>query len=475
MGRMISEQQIVSWQDIDSESENLEFKEAKNNLHRDKLYKYVVALANEGGGHLVLGMTDKIPRVIVGTTAFQSVTDLKSDVRSNVGLNVEVQELHVEGKRLLVIRAPSRPKGTAYEYKGAYFMRCGEELVPMSEDRLREIFDESRAWDTNIIREGLTGSDVYDLLDTHTFYQFLNLPASDSTTDTIDRLRNLRLIQEDGQKFALTNAAAVVLAKDLGAFPELLRKAPRLIVYNGVDKLDTRIDITGKRGYAAGFQGLVRLCMQHMPQNEVVEDALRRTVPLFPERAIREVIANALIHQDFFAIGGGPLVEIYPNRIEVSNPGKPVVPVERFIDGHKSRNEFLAWIMRQLSICEERSSGIDRVVGTAEMFQLPAPEFIQSYESTTIVVYGPKDFQKMTSDDKVRACYQHCALKYVVREHMTNESLCGRFGLDESGKATASKIIKATVDAGLVSPDPTVGASRKYARYVPSWSLQDVG
>ncbi|EEE35449.1 MloB [Rhodobacteraceae bacterium KLH11] len=471
---MVSEQQIISWQDIEPENENLEFKEAKHNFHRDKLYKYVVALANEGGGHIVLGMTDKRPRKIVGTTTFQDLNVLKSDVRTNVGFNVQAQELIVEGKRILAIRAPSRPKGTAYQFKGAYYMRCGEDLVPMSEDRLREIFGEDLAWDKGIIRENLTELEVCELLDTKVLFEFLELPISENIHDIVDRLKNMRLLKEDGSKLAMTNTAAVVLAKDLNSFPELIRKAPRLIVYNGVDKLDTRIDITGQRGYAAGFQGLVRQCMQHMPQNEVIENALRRTVPLFPERAMREIIANALIHQDFYATGGGPLVEIYPNRVEVSNPGKPVVPVERFIDGHKSRNEFLAWIMRQLNICEERSSGIDRVVGTAEMFQLPAPEFIQSFESTTIVVYGPRDFQKMTSDDKVRACYQHCALKYVVREHMTNESLCGRFGLDESGKATASKIIKATVGSGLVSPDPTVGASRKYARYVPSWSLQDV-
>ncbi len=472
---MVTQQQISEWQTSDSENEHLEFKEAKFNFDRTKLFKYVVALANEGGGYLVLGMTNAKPRQVVGSQAFKDLNELKSDVRSSVGLNVEASEHVVEGNRLLVIRAPSRPNGSAYEYKGAYYMRCGEELVPMTEDRLREIFQEDRSWDNDIIRNGLSGEEVCQLLDVATMFDMLNLPQSDSVIEATSRLTSLRLIIEDGDKFSLTNSGAVALAKDLGAFPELERKAPRLIVYNGLDKLDTRVDITGQRGYACGFQGLVRQCMQYMPQNEVVEDALRRTVPLFPERAMREIIANALIHQDFFATGAGPLVEIYPNRVEVSNPGKPIVPVERFIDGHMSRNELLAKLMRQLNICEERSSGIDRVVATAESFQLPAPEFLQSFASTTIVVYGPRDFQKMTSDDKVRACYQHCVLKWVMREHMTNESLCARFGLDDRGKASASKIIKATVDAGLVASDPTVGASRKYARYVPSWSLQDVG
>jgi ATP-dependent DNA helicase RecG len=472
---MVSEQTIISWQAKDSEGENLEFKEAKNTYDRTKMFRYLVALANEGGGYFVLGMTDKTPRQIVGTGAFRSLNDLKSDIRSNTGLSVEVEERTIEGKRLLVLRAPSRPAGTAYQYKGAYYQRCGEELVPMAEDRLRDIFGENRAWDTVVLRDGLSETQVVDLLDIEILYKFLDLPPTNHVTEIVEKLKTLRLLVDDGSKLALTNAAAVLLAKDLFTFPELLRKAPRLIVYNGNDKLDTRVDITGQRGYAAGFQGLVRLCMQHMPQNEVIEDALRKTVPLFPERAMREIIANALVHQDFFAVGGGPLVEVYQNRVEVSNPGQPIVPVERFIDGHKSRNEQLAWAMRQLHICEERSSGIDRVVSTAEFYQLPAPEFIQSFESTTIVVHGLRDFQRMTSDDKIRACYQHCALKYVMREHMTNESLCARFGVGSTGKATVSKIIKATVDAGLVSPDPSVGASRKYARYVPTWSLHNVG
>ena len=270
----------------------------------------------------------------------------------------------------------------------------------------------------------------------------------------------------------MTNMAAMMLARDLNNFEGLSRKAPRLIVYNGNNKMDTRHDIIGQRGYAVGFQGLVRECMKHVPQNEVVEDALRKTVPLLPERPLREILANALIHQDFFTTGTGPIFEIYKNRIEVSNPGVPIVPVERFIDAHRSRNEQLAWAMNRFNICEERSSGIDRLVETAELFQLPAPEFLSTFESTTVVVYGPRRFTQMTSDDKIRACHQHCNLKYVMREQMTNESLCRRFGFDDDGgKKTVSRIIKATVDAGLVVADPTVAGSRKYARYVPSWSV----
>ncbi len=469
---MITLQTLDRWRTSVPEDENLEFKEAKNQYDRTKLFKYCVALANEKGGYLVLGISDQIPRSVVGTEAFRDTGKLKGDIRSNTGLNVETEELEVEGQRVLVIRSPSRPHGTAYEYRGAYLMRSGEDLVPMTEDRLREIFNENRSWDTECYRSGLIPSDIEELLDLDVFYSLREASRPASLDQTMMDLENLRMISRDGERISLTNMAAMMLARDLRSFPGLDRKAPRLIVYNGNNKLDTKHDIIGRRGYAVGFQGLVRECMPHVPQNEVVEDALRKTVPLLPERPLREILANALIHQDFHATGTGPLFEIYANRIEVSNPGVPIVPVERFIDAHRSRNEQFAWSMNQFNICEERSSGIDRLVETAELFQLPAPEFLSTYESTTVVVHGPRRFTQMSADDKIRACYQHCGLKHVMREQMTNESLCKRFGFDdESGKKTASRIIKATVDAGLVSADPTVAGSRKYARYVPAWSV----
>jgi ATP-dependent DNA helicase RecG len=115
--------------------------------------------------------------------------------------------------------------------------------------------------------------------------------------------------------------------------------------------------------------------MGQLPQNEIIENALRKKVKLLPDDSVRELIANALIHQDISIGGAAPMIEVYSNRVEISNPGEPIVPVERFIDGYQSRNERLADFMRRMNICEEKSSGIDRVVHEAEVFQLPAPDF----------------------------------------------------------------------------------------------------
>lgn len=189
-----------------------------------------------------------------------------------------------------------------------------------------------------------------------------------------------------------------------------------------------------------------------------------------PEVAIRELIASALIHQDLSVRGASVMVEIYSNRLEISNPGEPVVRVERFIDGYQSRNERLASLMRRMGICEEKGSGIDRVVHTAEVFQLPAPDFRARDSRTVAIIFGPRRFEDMDRDDRVRACYQQCALKWVMSERMTNQSLRERFKLGESKSAVISQIIAAAIESGLVKPDELVESSRKFARYLPFWA-----
>ncbi len=164
----IAPEQIELWRSVRSETQNLEFKEAKNQYDTRKLFKYCVALANEGGGYLVLGMADKpLPRPVVGSQAFPDPVATAAKIFTAIGFRVEVEEvLHPEG-RVVVFQMPSRPKGTAYHYEGSYLMRSGEELVPMSEDQLRKIFAEGQpSWLEGISKQGLSGQDVVQLLDT---------------------------------------------------------------------------------------------------------------------------------------------------------------------------------------------------------------------------------------------------------------------------------------------------------------------
>jgi ATP-dependent DNA helicase RecG len=463
--------QIDIWRQALSETQKLEFKEAKQTFDSRKLAEYCVAMANEGGGHFLLGIEDKPPRAVIGSKAFPNVVKAAEHLFDTVGIRVDIEEVAHPDGRVVVFRIPARPRGTAYHLDGKYLMRSGAALVPMSEDRLRAIFAEGKPdWLEEPSLTGLSGQEVVALLDTQTFFELLKLPYPTDRTGVLDRLTKERLIDKADRAYAIRSLGGLLLAKNLDQFPDLARKACRVVVYQGTSKLETRLDRVESRGYAVGFRGLVEFVMGQLPQNEIIESALRKAVRLVPEDTIRELTANALIHQDLNIGGASPMIEIYSNRIEISNPGEPIVPVERFIDGYQSRNERLADLMRRMSICEEKSSGIDRVVQAVELYQLPAPDFRAGHNRTVVTLYGPRPFDDMDRDDRVRACYQHCALKWVMSERMTNQSLRERLGLPESKSAVTSQIISAAMEAGLIKPDEAMGSSRKYARYVPFWA-----
>ncbi len=464
-------QQIDLWRQASTEHQRLEFKEAKAQYDTDKLNRYCVAIANEGGGHLLLGIADAPPRPVVGSRAFPDVVVTAERLFKAVGFRVDVEEVQHPDGRVLVFHIPSRPRGTAYHLDGAYLMRSGESLVPMSEDQLRRIFAEGQPdWLEQHSRTGLDAQAIVELLDTQAFFELLKQPYPTDRAGVIERLVRERLIDEVPDGYAVRRLGALMLAKQLSDFPDVARKAPRVVVYSGTSKLETKLDQPGSRGYAAGFQGLVRFVMGQLPQNEIIKDALRTEVKLVPEVVIRELVANALIHQDLEMAGASVMVEIYADRLEISNPGEPIVAVDRFIDGYQSRNERLADLMRRLGICEEKGSGIDRVVHAAEAYQLPAPDFRVGHKRTVITIFGHRPFDGMDREDRVRACYQHAALKWVMSERMTNQSLRERFDLPESKAAITSQIISATVDAGLIKADEKVGGSRKFARYLPYWA-----
>ncbi len=464
-------EQIDFWRAEPSERQALEFKEASNQYPREKLYEYCCAIGNEGGGHLILGVSDSPPRRVVGTNAFSNIIAITEQIFNAVGFRVDVEVVAHPGGRVLVFSIPSRLRGTAYQHEGKYLMRSGASIVAMSQDRLRAIFSEGAPhWGEEASLRGLSADEVVRLLDTQAFFDLLKQPYPTDQNAVLDRLMSEQLVDFHSGAYAIRRFGALLIAKHLSDFPDVASKAARVIVYNGVDKLDPRLDDRRVSGYASDFQALVNFVMSQVPQNEVFGGALRREAKVVPVAAMRELIANALIHQDLTLTGMYPTIEIYSDRVEISNPGEPIVSVERFIDGYQSRNERLTDLMRRMSVCEERGSGIDRVTTIAEITQLPAPYFDARLHRTYVIIYGPRSFDDMNRDDRIRACYQHCVLKWVVSQRMSNQSLRERFGLPDAKQATVSQIIAATQDEGLIKRDPASGDSPRYARYLPHWA-----
>jgi ATP-dependent DNA helicase RecG len=326
-------------------------------------------------------------------------------------------------------------------------------------------------WEHGIALQYITSDEVLKFLDYAQYFRLTKQPLPDNRAGILERLRADRLIAEDvGGKWSITNLGAILFADNLSLFPQALaRKAVRFIAYSGANKTTV---VTHRRddnkGYAAGFEGLMSFINGLLPKNEHIGQAMRVERPLFPELAIRELVSNALIHQDLTITGTGPQIEMFADRIEITNPGAPLVKPERMIDlPPRSRNEAIASLMRRMGLCEEQGSGLDKVIAVVELFQLPAPLFKASDEALQVILYGPRNFAQMSPEERVRACYQHAVLRFLSGERMKNSSLCERFGIAKQNAAQASQVISMALEQRLVRP-----ADIKHPRsgYVPWWA-----
>jgi ATP-dependent DNA helicase RecG len=285
-----------------------------------------------------------------------------------------------------------------------------------------------------IVRGGLPGDEVLSLLDFASCFDMLRTALPTDQKGILNRLGEEKLIvPKPGRRFDITNLGAILFAKNLTAFDRLSRKALRIIKYKGNGRTETERewrDAPAQKGYAVAFEPAVAFIFSQLPQNEPIGQAFRTEVRMYPDTAIRELVANALIHQDFSVTGAGPMVEIFTDRMEITNPGEPLVDTLRFIDTPpRSRNEELAALMRRMKICEEGGTGIDKVIEAVEMFQLPAPDFEAIIGFTKAVLYAYQKLADMDSKGRIRACYQHACLCAVTGQKMTNTTLRKRFGM----------------------------------------------
>ena len=468
-----------------TETEWLEFK--LNNLSPRHLGECLSALANSAcllerpRGYLVFGIHDATHEVI--GTHFDPYTAkgegnqdlllwLNLYLKPSAGLEHHLVT-HPAGR--VVIFQVAAASNYPVRFKDTAFIRIGSSttelsLYPEKEKALWRTF-ERQPFETRVAVEHQSGSDVLSLLDYPAYFDLLNLPLPENRPGILSSLAADNLIAPcEAGEWNITNLGAILFARNLSDFPRLRRKALRVIQYGGAGRTETLREQESLKGYAAGFEELIVYIDGLMPVNEIIGQARRRTVPMFPPLAVRELVANALIHQDFSVTGAGPMVEIFNDRIEITSPGKPLVDTQRFLDNPpQSRNEALAALMRRFGICEERGSGIDKVVFQVELSQLPAPLFEAPQGFTRATLFAHRPFNRMDKDDRVRACYLHACLKRVMSDYLTNSSLRERFGIEQGNRAVVSRYIREATDTGLIKPfDET--ASRRMMKYVPFWA-----
>ncbi len=474
-----SPQQVEAWRRVPRENETIEFKRAGEAFKDGDLMRYCVALSNEGGGTLILGMDDKpLPRPVHGTNAYPNPGAVAKKIWDTLRFRVEVEEFSHPDGRLLLFHIPPCPLGQVRSYNGAFWWRVDENLVAMpAEEVQRRLSAIAPQWSQHVAREGCDGAEVARLLNVQTYYDLRERTFPSGRSEVLDEFEKQGFVVKVPRGYNITNMGAILLAKRLSDFPHLARKAVRVVVYEGKNKLNARLDTATMEpnpfdaGYAVIFNQLFEFVKAQVPRRQVIDGALRRDIALVPDITIRELVPNALVHQDLNETGNSVVVEVYADRVEVINPGRPIIPVERFITENKSRNEALARAMRLMRICEEQGQGMQKTILAIEGRHLPAPNFRVGETRTTVVVYGLKTFPEMEKSERVRACFQHCCLKWITNEKMTNQTLRERFGLPQNqAKTTAMyQLISETIALELIKPVETESGSKRYASYVPAW------
>lgn len=467
-------------------SQETEWVEFKLNFHsNEEIGERISALANgaclnnKQNGFLIFGVEDKTHTIKGTTFKVKSATQGKEELenwliqRLDPRIDFKTYEFfYSENIRISMFVIPASINRPVKFLNQAY-IRIG------SYTRLLKDFPEKEAkiwnrktkdkFELQLAKENIDDDTIIYLLDTQTYFDLLKLPYPSNRQGVIDKFISENLIIKKTTKYSITNLGAILFAKNLEDFPNLKRKAIRVIVYKNNNKIETIREQIGGKGYVSGYQGLIDWVNSQLPANEEIGKAFRDDKRMYPEIAVRELLANAIIHQDFEE-KGFPMVEIFSDRIEITNPGIPLITPERFIDEYQSRNDTLADLMRRLGICEEKGSGIDKVISYNEIYQLPAPEILIQEKHTKVIMYSYKTLNQMDKKDKVRACYQHCCLRYVSNDKMTNQSLRDRFKIEDKNAAIASRIIKEALLAKVIKEDDPESNSRKYKKYVPFWA-----
>ena len=342
------------------EGENLEFKEARNRYHFDRLLNYCAALANEGGGRVVLGITDRRPRQVIGTRAFSQPERTRLGLIEKLHLKVDVDEVYHPEGRVLVFTVPPRPVGVPIQADGIYWTRRGDSLVPMAEEQLREIFNEIGHDFSADFCQGATLDD----LDLEAVENFRKRWIEKSGNTSLERLDWKQLLR-DAEAVVDGNVtyAALVLFGTRQALGRHLAQAEVIFEYRSSEASGPAQQ---RKEYRESFFSFyddlwntinLRNDLQHYQDGLFIWD-----IPTFEERSVREAILNAVSHRDY-RLGGSVFVRQYPRHLIIESPGgfPHGITLENILNRQYPRNRRIADLFAKCGLVERSGQGMDLI------------------------------------------------------------------------------------------------------------------
>lgn len=367
------------------EGESFEFKEAKNDYDFEKLVKYCCALANEGGGRVILGVTDKRPRRAVGSKAFDQPERTRKGICDRLPLGVDFEEIvHPDcgpGSRVLVFRVPGRPYGTPIKYAGRYWMRKEDSLEEMSEDRLREIFAEGGH---DFSADICLGADLEDL-DSAAVEGFrrrwVDKARKAENPSLAGKLANMTPVELLSDAEVLMDSrvtyAGIVLFGTPRAVSRYLAQAEVRFEYRSGEASGAAQDPHDyKRGFFTFYDDLWDRINLRNEKQDFQEGFFVAPIATFNERPVREAVLNAISHRDY-QLPGSIFIRQYPRRLEIDSPGGlPVgITVENILDRQKPRNRRIAEIFTRCGLVERSGQGMNLIYEESIRQSKPVPDF----------------------------------------------------------------------------------------------------
>lgn len=352
--------QLERWLRQSEEHERLEFKHARTKFDFTRLVQYCVALANEGGGHLILGVSDHFPRKVLGSSAFEGkLQKVKANLTQALKLiRVDAYEvMHPDG-RVVVFDVPARPLGLPLHYEGRYFMRGGEGLIAMTPDQLRAILDEASP---DYSSETMTGVSIADL-SVDAVERFRILWAEDSGNSQLlslpvdQLLRDAGLVTDQG----ITIAALVLLgtSQTLG---QRLGQAEIIFEYRSQEHvIHAQQRMQFRDAFLLIYDDLWNAVSLRNEVFELQTGLIRRSIPSFHEEVVREAILNAVAHRDY-RLPGSIYIRQFPSKLEIESPGglPAGITPENILWRREPRNRLLAETLERCGFVERSGQGMD--------------------------------------------------------------------------------------------------------------------
>ena len=401
---------------LPTETEWVEFK--CNNKEPQLIGEYISALSNSAAlcgrtkGYLVWGIQNDTHEIIGTEFQYRKMKKGNEELEAWISrmvsprINFKFYEISMGEKDVVMLEIPCAEKQPV-QFAGVEYIRVGTNKKNLKEypDKERELWQafDTTPYELRMAKSNVMEEELVVLLDYPKYYDKMDMPIPRNRDKVLDDLQNEKfIVKNDAGNWDITNMGALMIAKDLKKFDNLHRRSVRVIWYKENSRLDAIREKEFSGGYAFVHEDIVQYIMTIIPQEEVIVEATRKSVISFPEIAIRELLANAMIHQDLQQRGTNLMVKVLQNRIEFFNAGASLVVIERIVDSVPvSSNKNIAEFMYKCSICEERGNGYGKIIEVTRKNELLVPKIESRNNHFTKVVIFAKIPFNMTTKEKL--------------------------------------------------------------------------